>query len=284
MRKSLFILIILFLSCDSVEETGLPEYEGGFNYYDYIAYGWSEFLNENYDNAISYFQQALLIDDVNEDGISDYMHHSAYVGISWSLTYQANELINTNDNSVSIKREEAITYLCYFMDESNEWVQGDCLFDEEAIENSDLNAFSFYNSDDMYTSCFGEYCCNDCFINDKKVAMIYFYSFKYHDFFIQDDLVNASLYFDKAIELGLDFISSNQLITNLDKNIDYDFMNGKPIENPIFNLKYQNVLILLGQLYLKNGNYENAALILSDVCNNINAFEVQTIIDCVQSF
>ena len=52
MRKSLFILIILFLSCDSVEETGLPEYEGGFNYYDYIAYGWSEFLNENYDNAI----------------------------------------------------------------------------------------------------------------------------------------------------------------------------------------------------------------------------------------
>ena len=61
-------------------------------------------------------------------------------------------------------------------------------------------------------------------------------------------------------------------------------MNGMPIEYPIFNLKYQNVLILLGQLYLKNGNYENAALILSDVCNNINAFEVQTIIDCVQSF
>ena len=86
--------------------------------------------------------------------------------------------------------------------------------------------------------------------------MIYFYSFKYHDFFIQDDLVNANLYFDKAIELGLDFISSNQLITNLDKNTDYDFMNGKPIDNPIFNLKYQNVLILLGQLYLKNGNYD----------------------------
>mgnify|MGYP000255262356 CR=1 FL=1 len=52
----------------------------------------------------------------------------------------------------------------------------------------------------------------------------------------------------------------------------------------VFNLKYQSILMLLGQLYLKNGNYDNAALILSDICQDVSASEVQSIIDCVQSF
>ena len=281
----LYILIMLFLSCDSIEETGLPEYEGGFNYYDYVSYGWSEFLNEQYDNAISYFQQAILIDDINEDGNLDYMHHSAYVGISWSLTYQANELINTTDDSIADKREEAITYLCYFIDNSNEWNEGDCSSNLVDINISDIDASLFYNvSNNEFTSCYGDYCCNDCFINDKKVAMMYYYSYKYHDYFLQNDLINTDFYFNKAIELGLDFISSTQLLSNLDKNLDYDFMNGKPIESPIFNLKYQNILVLLGQLYLKNGDYQNAALILSDVCEDVTSSEVQSIIDCVESF
>ena len=195
---------------------------------------------------------------MNENGVSDYMHHSAYVGISWSLTYQANEMINTNDNSVLDKREEAITYLCYYLDDANnEWMQGDCTVNSVDIVNSDINASEFYNvSNDSFTSCFGNYCCNDCFVKDKKVAMIYYYSYKYHDYFIQNDLVNANFYFNKAIESGLDFISSNQLLSNLDKNLDYDFMNGKPIENPVFNLKYQSILINLVLSYALIHNFD----------------------------
>ena len=115
MRYILYILIIFIFACDGVEETGLPEYEGVFNYYDYVAYGWAEFLNEQYDNSISFFQQALLIDDVNEDETADYMHHSAYVGISWAKTYLANELLLTDNSSeIDQLRDDAFNYLCYF--------------------------------------------------------------------------------------------------------------------------------------------------------------------------
>ena len=85
MKKYLFyILLLIVFSCDSLDETGLEEHGGNYNYYDFVAYGWSEFFNGNYDLSLSYFDQALLINDVDGDGIIDNMHHSAYVGISWS--------------------------------------------------------------------------------------------------------------------------------------------------------------------------------------------------------
>ena len=273
------------LSCDSVEETGLPEYEGNFNYYDYVAYGWSEFLNQQYDNAISFFQQALLLDDVNEDGESDYMHHSAYVGISWALTFQANELLNdTYDNIVDL-REEAIQYLCYFKNESNEWIEGDCENNSSEINDSYLEAFTFYDiSDNETTSCYGDYCCSNCFIEDKDVAMIFYYSYQYHDYFFQNDLANAAIYYDKAIQAGLKFVSSTELPSLLDINKNYNFMDGKPIDSPVFNMKYNNIIILLGQLYLKNEEYNNAALILNEICDDVSSSDIQSIINCVQSF
>ena len=40
----------------------------------------------------------------------------------------------------------------------------------------------------------------------------------------------------------------------------------------------------MGQLYLKNGDYDNAALILADICEGVSSLEIQTIIDCVNSF
>ena len=82
--------------------------ENDYCYFDYnndgiysVAYEFEDVGNMIWDPHEPYY-------DVNENGVSDYMHHSAYVGISWSLTYQANEMINTNDNSVLDKREEAI--------------------------------------------------------------------------------------------------------------------------------------------------------------------------------
>ena len=98
MKQYIFTLLILILSCDSIDQLEVQEYESTFTYYDYVAYGWAEFLKENYDLSISYFEQALLTNDVDEDGINDFSHNSAYVGLSYVYTYIANSSLDEDDD------------------------------------------------------------------------------------------------------------------------------------------------------------------------------------------
>ena len=82
--KLVYIFCFLFYACDSLDQNSLEEFQENFNYYDYVAYGWVELFNGNYDMSISYFEQAILISDVDQDGVNDYMNNSAYVGLSWA--------------------------------------------------------------------------------------------------------------------------------------------------------------------------------------------------------
>ena len=56
----------------------------------------------------------------------------------------------------------------------------------------------------------------------------------------------------------------------------------------MFNITRNNIVALLGQLYLKNENYDSAALIVINggLCNDIldiNNYSVQAIIDCLEN-
>ena len=48
----------------------------------------------------------------------------------------------------------------------------------------------------------------ECFIKDKLVAMLYYYAYKYHKYFYEDDIANANLAYDEVISYGLNFLSS----------------------------------------------------------------------------
>ena len=67
-------------------------------------------------------------------------------------------------------------------------------------------------------------------------------------------------------------------------------MNGKPSTEAVYNLNRNNLIVLLSQLYLKNGDYLSAATILvnggicSDSITSIDSYTVESIIECVQTF
>jgi len=294
MRKYLFyISILLFFSCDELQEN-----EGSYNYYDYVKYGWVEFLNRDYGRAIEYYQDALLVNDVDENGVVDNMHHSAYVGISWAKTFEAISNLSNYDNSeINSLFDDAIKYMCYYKDTVGEWnTDGNC--DAlNAIESSDVNASEFYNDITNLsgiTFCEEEYCCSDCFINDKKVSFIYFYAYKYYYYNAGNDPentdVSADLFYNVGVYLALNFLSSTNSTSNLDKNLTYDFNNGKPENNSQFSLDRERIIVLLSQMYLKNHDYVNAATILfnghicAETINDLDDIDVQSIIDCVDSF
>ena len=73
----------------------------------------------------------------------------------------------------------------------------------------------------------------------------------------------------------------------MDKNLDYTIRNGKPENDSSFNITRNSVVALLGQLYLKNENYSNAADIVfnANLCDDIEPvnFTVQSIIDCLEN-
>ena len=284
--KFVYIFCFLFYACDSLDQNSLEEFQENFNYYDYVAYGWIELFNGNYDMSISYFEQAILISDVDQDGMNDYMNNSAYVGLSWALTSNANNSISDfSSNESNNYREIAMSYLCYYHDNEGNWNTEGNSQDIELINASDLIASEHYNINENLeglTFCEQDYCCTDCFIDDKHVALIYYYAYK---FSYTEDSVLAAQYFNQAISNGLNFLSSIESVDLLDKNLDYTIRNGKPENDSSFNITRNSVVALLGQLYLKNENYSNAADIVfnGNLCDDIDPvnFTVQSIIDCL---
>ena len=90
MKNIIYILIFLF-SCDTLDQQfGVEEFEDSFSYYDFVAYGWGEVFNGDKTLALDYFDQAL-----NSSNIIYY--NSAVLGMGWAITYEANNLLNTND-------------------------------------------------------------------------------------------------------------------------------------------------------------------------------------------
>ena len=70
MRKLLVIVYLLFLSCDSSELFGVHELDDTtLDYYDYIARGWQAIFEEDFDLATSDFNEATLLDSVDNKNL-----------------------------------------------------------------------------------------------------------------------------------------------------------------------------------------------------------------------
>ena len=150
MRILFFILIFFIFSCE--DELGVQEYQESFNYYDFVAYGWAEYKSQNYQKAIDWFEQSLTINDVDQNGVEDNVHNSAYVGISWAKTQLINSSLSNDSENIDEERINALKYLLLnenagiwneISDISNDicipptiWEDGSCLFDMSEIDIS----------------------------------------------------------------------------------------------------------------------------------------------------
>ena len=243
MKNLLIILFSLFVFSWESLGLGVEENQSSLTYFEYVAFGWQAFFDNNYSQAIDYFNVALESED-------EIYHNSAHVGLGWVYLVQANQSIGTT-LSEQLRNQAMIEFQ----------TQDDQLAMESYEQNCVLYSF----------------CCEDCFIDDKEVAIIYNDALEYLQ---SDNPDNLNLELETKI---LDFISSHQ---EIDGNF-YDFMNGKPSVVSDFSLTTNSVVVLLAQIYLRNSNFSCAMDILYDngLCEYQNSDGVnQTLLfDCGES-
>ena len=250
MKKIICLYIIfLLLSCESL---GVNEYTEKLSYYEYVGFGWTNFFDRNYDIAIEYFQTAI---DINE---VQYIN-SANVGKAWTYLMMANQEIGTSE--MSAKRDSS-----------------DSLF-EQAIINS-------LEASELYNECDYAFCCNDCFIDDYEVGIIYGNFSKY---FNDED---GAFTYEELV---------SDITTFINEHIDtevYNLIDGKP-NTGNFNLTTNNLILLLAQLHFLNEMIYDSCVLLddNDLCSYIENFDllqcdqssmsyesINLILSCMQSF
>ena len=232
MKKIILIsLVLLSLSCETL---GTNEFAEELSYYEYVGFGWTHFFDEDYNTAKEYFQTAIDVDQV------EYTN-SANVGKAWTYLLMANEAIGTDD--MSSIRELADTF-----------------FNLSAVDSSEAA--------ELYNECEYEFCCNNCFINDYEVGMIY---------------GKVSKYFNGDEALSYPYLDT--LITNfISAHADYDFNDGKPDAGQLY-LTTNSLIILLAQLHLLNENIYEACDLLDDgLCLDINGFDSITCLETDMSY
>ena len=235
MKKIICLYIImLLLSCESL---GVNEFTEELSYYEYVGFGWTHFFDKDYVTAIEYFQTAIDIDEV------EYVN-SANVGKAWTYLMMSNTSIGFS--SMSARRDSS-----------------ESLFNESSIESSEASA--------LYNECDYTFCCNDCFINDYQVGIIYGDVYKY----LNDE--ESALNYEELTENITEFIVQH---SDSDTTEVYDFMAGKPnIGN--FNLTTNSLIFLLAQLHFSNQNIYDSCLLLNqnNLCSSIEDFST---IECDQ--
>jgi len=253
MIKYIYILLVLLsLSCESL---GTNEFAEELSYYEYVGFGWTHFFDENYNTAIEYFQTAIDVDQV------EYTN-SANVGKAWTYLIMANETIGTQDMS-----------------------------DRRALADSLFEVSTLFSTEaaELYSECEYTFCCNDCFINDYEVGMIYGNVAKYLDG------ENDALEYEQLDTLITNFISSHMdTLSNIPL---YDFNDGKPYNGSSY-LTTNSLIVLLAQIHFLNENIYQACNLLDDgLCANTNGFnsincleedmsyeDIVLILSCLQSY
>tara|TARA_Y100001970_G_scaffold281700_1_gene393031 strand:- start:263 stop:1036 length:774 start_codon:yes stop_codon:yes gene_type:complete len=139
MKKYIIIIFtLLVVSCDSLG-VGVEEFQSESSYHDYVALGWKNFFETNYNVAIEYFNAAIELED-------EY-YNSAYMGIGWCNLMKANLYIGSNPELVDEYRAIAYEKFSYSIDE------------ELAISSYAEN-------------CVYPFCCDSCFIDDRNAGII----------------------------------------------------------------------------------------------------------------
>ena len=251
MKKYFIIyIIILLLSCESL---GVNEYTDELSYYEYVGFGWTHFFDKNYSTALDYFQTAIDINQVEHV-------NSANVGKAWTYLMLANMYVGSSSMSTS-------RYI------------SDSLFKESKIQDTEASL--------LYSECDYTFCCNDCFINDYKVGIIYGDVYRYLN--NEQDALTYIVLTEKITE----FINEHS-----DSDTIYDFMDGKP-NTGNFNLNTNSLIFLLAQLHFSNQNIYDSCLLLNqnNLCSNIADFNtvlcdqnnmsyesIELLLSCLESY
>ena len=262
MKKLLFIIYLLFLSCDSSEVFGVHEIDDTtLDYYDYIARGWQAVFEGDFDLAFSDFTEATGLDSVE-------YKNSAYVGLGWTSTFYANSFFNSSEclGSIDIACEDIVDG--HRLDAEN--------YFNLAGENLVL-AKAEYVGDNVNCDVICEHTdvgCNDCnsgtYINtfenfdlDRQVGQIYL------------DLLEFDMKEFDVIGDANDLAELNDIIAQLDQflidNLDYDIVLNKPDYASTYDLNYIDLHALLSQLLLRTGNicdaHSHIVMILDSIDN-----------------
>ena len=255
MRKLLLIVYLLFLSCDSSELFGVHELDDTtLDYYDYLSRGWQAIFDDDYELAKSDFNQATLLDSVDNK-------NSAYVGLGWAATFSANEFFSSSECSSSdaIECVDVINNLRLDASEYFDLATQSCLNSlgetmpgwDNTIEGCTDEDYSFSNFDSAYTEYTTE--CADSYINcfeefhkDLEIGKLYLELLEFdmsdYDITDQTDLDNLESIIDKFIKFLFDDYP------------EYDIASNKPPYESTFNFDYQDITVLLAQLLLRVGN------------------------------
>lgn len=293
MKKILLLITILFFSCDQIEEEfGIGEFEQNFTYFDFLAYGWSNVFGNDPNLALNYFDQALNTGDVD-------FYNSAFVGMGWAKTYQANRLLNTDicinnivdcTDAVDSAREQAKCFFYYstlyeknlilkssseILDECNQDQINE--FDELDIINltsQESDAYLEYldscepneQGESEYVHCFQN------FIPDMQIAYLYLEYISYLKSNSNDNLLYNSI------------ITSFELFLN--NNPNYDIMIDKSNYGFTYSFNYKNIASTLVKLYLMEGQYDDACdtAITYELCESLNCDgDILSLINCIET-
>ena len=289
MRTLLLIVYLLFLSCDSSELFGVHELDDTtLDYYDYLSRGWQAIFDDDYELAKSDFNQATLLDSVDNK-------NSAYVGLGWAATFSANEFFSSTECSSSdaiecvdvinnlrldaseyfeLATESCLNSLgetmpgwicttcCLALDpdatdaECAAAASASCLDDDEYNYSNIASAVDEYTTEcaDNYVNCFEE------FNKDLEIGKLYL------------ELLEFDMEDHNLSDLG----GLEDIIIKFEQFLlyypDYDIASNKPPYLSTFNFNYQDIATLLSQLLLRVGNGNDCAaeyyLQVNDVCED----------------
>ena len=228
MKKLIYLYILIFLSCEP-SWFGLEEDLGIYSYHDGLALAWETFFSEqDYDTAISYLNSTI---NETEDEI---YYNSAYTALGWLYLFKSNIFIGESPDSITVYRDRAFTKLSYIEKE------------EDAIEE--------YN-----TGCYYDFCCPDCFAKDRELGLLYM---QIEEYFIFPDTTTTNII--ALISQLASFVNDNDGLDNngleVDDEVEYNFMNGKPIGNngETMDFAIDDVRVYLARIYFRNGQFEDS--------------------------
>ena len=220
---------ILFFSCESL---GVNEFTDQLSYYEYVGFGWTHFFDKNYITAIEYFQTAIDIDEV------EYIN-SANVGKAWTYLMMSNQSIGYSNATKTARRDSA-----------------EALFV--------LSKQNYFEASELYEECEYTFCCNDCFIDDYEVGIIYG---DVSDYLSEED---EALTYEILVTKISEFITDHS-----DEETLYDFNDGKPNAGH-FNLSTNSLIFLLAQLHFFNDKVYESCILLenNNLCSDIENFDL----------
>jgi len=273
MRKILVIVYLMFLSCDSSELFGVHELDNTtLDYYDYIARGWQAIFDEDFDLAVSDFNEATLLDSIDNK-------NSAYVGLGWTSTFSANAFFNSSEciGSTEIECVDVINNLRLNAKDYFKLATESCL-DTLGVTLNGWNNTEAGCSQEGYTYSNIDSARAEYFDDNIDNGGIYINTFE--EFYI--DLEIGNLYLDLLefdingfdLEIEANSLQLEEIIGGfeqfLNDNPDYDISSDKPLYETTFNFNANNIATLLAQLLLRVGEDCKAEyyLQINDICED----------------